>query len=85
VLDFFRHWFSAGNYLTQREVLSFVAESFGKTVTHSWLSSFLDRRSDHITQTVVSPQEQLRLQISRSFLDDYICLIQTYVPLFQPN
>jgi hypothetical protein len=81
VLNFIRHGFSAGNYVTQREVLSFVAESFGKIVTHDWLSSFLDRWSDQFTQTVVSPQEQLRLQIPRSFLYDYIRLIQTYVPL----
>jgi hypothetical protein len=80
VLDFIRHWFSAGNYVTQREVLSFVAESFGKTVTHGWLSSFFDRWSDHIIRTVVSPQEQLILQIPRFFLEDYIRLIQTYVP-----
>jgi hypothetical protein len=81
VLIFIHSGFSAGNSVTQREVLSFVVESFGKTVTHGWLSSFLDRWSDHITRTVVSPQEQLRLQIQRSFLDDYIRLIQTYVTL----
>jgi hypothetical protein len=81
VLDFTRHEVSEGNYMTQREVLSFVAESFGKTVTHGWLSSFLGPWSDHITQTVVLPQEQLRLQIPRSFLDDYIRIIQTYIPL----
>jgi hypothetical protein len=81
VLDFIRHGFSAGNYVAQREVLSFIAESFGKTVTHGWLSSFLDCWSDHITRTVVSPQEQLRLQIPHSFLDDYIRLIQIYVLL----
>jgi hypothetical protein len=67
--------------VTKREVLSFLAESFGKTVTHGWLASFLDRWSDHITRTVISLQEQLRLQIPRSFLDDYIPLIQPYVPL----
>jgi hypothetical protein len=81
VLDFIRYGFSAGNYVAQRDILSFVAESFGKTVTHSWLSSFFDSWLDHITRTVVSPQEQLRSQILRSFLDDYIRLIQIYVPL----
>jgi hypothetical protein len=81
VLDFIGHGFSAGSYVTQREVLSFLAENFGKTVTHGWLSSYLDPWSDYITRTVVSPQEQLRLQIPPSFLDDCIRLIQTYVPL----
>jgi hypothetical protein len=51
VLEFIRSGFSSDNYVTQLEILSFVAANFGKTVTYSWLSSFLDGSLNKIFQT----------------------------------
>jgi hypothetical protein len=81
VLEFIQNGFTSGNYVTQREILNLVEERFQKTVTSGWLASFLDRWQDHIIRTVVKPQEQLRLQIPREYLNDYISLIKTYTPL----
>jgi hypothetical protein len=50
-----------------------------KTVTHSWIRSFLSRHGDEIALRVVKPQENPRLQIPRSDLDDYIALVQQLI------
>jgi hypothetical protein len=42
VLEFILSGFSSDNYITQREILSFVAANFGKQLTFGWRSSFLD-------------------------------------------
>lgn len=81
ILQFIEQGFSSGQYVTQRELLSFVENNFRKTLTYGWLASFLERWADHIARVVVSPQEQLRLQVPRQFLDQYIAMIKAYVPL----
>jgi hypothetical protein len=61
--------------------LNLVEERFQQTVTYGWLALFLDRWQDNIIRTVVKPQEQLRFQIPREYLNDYISLIKTSTPL----
>jgi hypothetical protein len=52
-----------GNYVAQREILDFVETEFQKTVTDSWLDSFLSRRVDELRRIVVARQELPRRQI----------------------
>jgi hypothetical protein len=63
------------------EVLSFASANLGKTVAYSCGTFFLDRWLNKSTRAVVSPKGQLRLQNPPGFLDDYIAIIQAYIPL----
>lgn len=72
---------SRGNFVTQRMVLRFVEENFGKSLTYGWIEGFLSRRTSQIEKMTIAPQELTRMQIPRSYLDRYIALIKTYVPL----
>jgi hypothetical protein len=73
--------YERGNFVTQRDVLNFVEDNFGKCLTYGWLRSFLSRNASRICRKTVSPQEQTRLEIPRDFLDRYIALIREWVPL----
>jgi hypothetical protein len=81
VLQFVQYGFTSREYVTQREILSFVEEHFRKTVTYGWLASFLERWEGIVIRTTVVAQEQLRLRIPREYLNDHISLIKEYVPL----
>jgi hypothetical protein len=63
-----------GNFTGQGNVLPFV--EFGKCVTYSWVDPLLARNESRVCRTIVSPQEQTRLQVSRAFSDQYIPLIK---------
>jgi hypothetical protein len=81
VCEMIREGARTGNYVTQREVLNFVEREFRKTLTYGWFESFLRRRAADVRRVVVDPQELSRRQIPRAFLDRYITLIKTWVPL----
>jgi hypothetical protein len=70
-----------GNDVTQRELLSFLEERFHVTLTYGWISTFLSRHSEKVRRAIVSPRELPRLQTPRCYLDKYIDLIKTYIPL----
>jgi hypothetical protein len=57
-----------------------VERRFSKILTYGWLRTFLDQHTSHVTRTIVHPQEQVRLQVPRCWLDSYIQLIKNYVP-----
>jgi hypothetical protein len=73
--------YHSGNFVTQRDVLNFSEESFAKCLIYGWMNSFLSRHASRICRTIISPQEQTRLEIPRDFLDRYLALIKEWVPL----
>jgi hypothetical protein len=44
------------------------------------LRTFLDWHESKVARTIVHPQEQIKLQVLRCWLDEYIQLIKKYVP-----
>jgi hypothetical protein len=76
-----RNGASTGNVVLQRELLKFIETRFRKILTYGWVKSFLHRRAQNVNQVVVSPQELPQLQIPRRYLNEYIALIQKYLPI----
>jgi hypothetical protein len=72
---------STGNLVTQRKLLNFIEIEFRKILTYGWVKSFLHRKVQDVKQVWGSPQELPRLQIPQQYLNEYITLIQEYVPL----
>jgi hypothetical protein len=72
---------STGNFVTSRQLLNSIETEFRKTLTYGWAKSFFRQSAHNVKQVVVSPQELPRLQIPRRYLNEYIILIQQYVPL----
>jgi hypothetical protein len=73
--------YADGNFTSNRDVLNFVESEFGKCLTHRWLHYFLERNASRVCRSVVSPQEQTRLQVPRLFLEQYIKIIKEWIPL----
>jgi hypothetical protein len=55
--DFIQEGCGTGNDVTQQDVLNFVEERFGRTLTQGWIASFLSRRALEVAKVVVFPQE----------------------------
>jgi hypothetical protein len=73
--------YSDGNFVTQRDILSFAKSEFGKCLTYGWVHCFLARNASHVCQSTVSPQERTQLHVSQSYLDQYLALIKEWVSL----
>jgi hypothetical protein len=76
VVRFIHERFQSHNSVTQRELLTYVEEKFAKTLRYGWMQRFLDRHKSQIGPTIVQPQEQMRLEVPCSYLDDYLSLIK---------
>jgi hypothetical protein len=85
VISYIRETSRARNFIIRGTLLRFIEENMGKTVTHSWIRSFLSRHGDEVALRVAKPQENPRLQIPRSYLNKYIALVQELIQLSQPN
>jgi hypothetical protein len=79
VVDLIRSGCASGNYVTQRNVLPFVEREFRKYLIYSWIRSFLARNDDAVEAITIAPQEKVRLEIPRQFLDGQIKLVKEYV------
>jgi hypothetical protein len=66
-------------FLTKREVLDEIENRYGKVLTYGWLHHFLARHEDKIGCATVHPQEDPRLQIPRTFLEQYLTLVGEHV------
>jgi hypothetical protein len=81
VVAFIRNAYSTKSYVTQRNILNFIETTFHKCLTYQWLASFLKTHGDLVCRSVVKPQEYVRLQIPREYLDAHINLIREWVPM----
>jgi hypothetical protein len=80
IVAFIETRYHQGNFTTRRDVLNFVESEFGKSVTYRWVHSFLVRNKSRVCHAIVSPQEQMRLQVPRAFSDQYLALIKEWLP-----
>ena len=46
----------AHKFMTQSQALRYIEENFDKSLTYSWLNTFIGRHQDSIKKTVVTPQ-----------------------------
>jgi hypothetical protein len=77
VIEFIEAGHSKGDFVMQRIMLNFAEANFGKCLTYGWVTTFLVRHADHVCRAVVSPQEKLRLEIPRTFLDRYLLSLKS--------
>jgi hypothetical protein len=68
-------------YVTQCEILKYIEAQYGLIQSHSWFAQFLERHSEEIIRSVAVPQENLRLEVPRIWLNEYLELITKIVPL----
>jgi polysaccharide pyruvyl transferase WcaK-like protein len=69
------------NYVTQRDVLSFIETNFQKCLSYQWIASFLKKHANLICRSVVRPQEDVRLEVLHDYLHQCIRLIKELVTL----
>jgi hypothetical protein len=81
ILRFVRERFGSQNCATQRDVLNYVEERFNKTLTYGWMKRFLDQYKIEVSGLTAAPQEKLRLQVPRCYLEEYLVLIKKSVPI----
>jgi hypothetical protein len=77
IVRFIRERFGSQNYATQRDVLNCVEERFNKTLTYGRMKRFLDRHKSEVS--VVTGK--VRLEIPRSYLEEYLKLIKKVVSI----
>jgi hypothetical protein len=67
------------DFLRKGEFLDEIETLYGKALTYGWLSRFMNRHQDELMFTAIHPPESLRLEIPRTFLNQYLDLIRTEV------
>jgi hypothetical protein len=60
--------------------LKFCGTELWQILMYGWLRTFIDRHRSQVTRAIVHPQEHVRLQVPRCWLDRYIQLIKNYIP-----
>jgi hypothetical protein len=81
IIAFIERGYTDGNFVTQRDILNFVEFQFGKCLAYGRVHCFLARNASRVCQSTVSPQEQTRLHIPQPSRDQYLALIQEWMPL----
>jgi hypothetical protein len=81
VVAFINNGYRTNDYVTHRDGLRFISTNIGKYLTSQWMAWFLQSHEDQLCQTIVRPQENVRLEVSREHLKRYINLIKEYVSL----
>jgi hypothetical protein len=81
VIGFIHEQFASQHYVTQRELLNYVEEKFAKILTSGWMQRFLDRHKSDVSRAIVNPQEQVRMEVPRASLDEYLLLIKKLVQI----
>jgi hypothetical protein len=61
------------------KLLDLAEWRYKKILTYGWAYCFLDRHTDALIYSMLHPQEDSRLQISRVFLDAYLELVKQHV------
>jgi hypothetical protein len=73
---FIRNGYSTHSSVTERDLLRFIEINYRKYLTSSWVNSFLKTHGHLICQSIVRPQENVRLEVPHEYLDQSIKLIK---------
>ena len=66
-------------FMTIPEIIKYVEEAFKLTITRGWVNSFVFRYKDDLKKSVITAQDQLRLQVPRVYLEEYLDLIEVII------
>jgi hypothetical protein len=69
VVAFIENGHRTRNYVTQRDILSFIETNFQKCLSSQCMASFLKKRVNLIYRSVVRLQENVRLEVPHEYLD----------------
>jgi hypothetical protein len=81
VVTFIENGHGTWNYVTQRDILSFIQTNFQKCLGYQWMALFLKKHANLICRSVVRSEGNVRLEVPHKYLNQYIRLIKEYVPL----
>lgn len=68
-------------FMTIPQVITFVEQTFHKYITRGWVHSFLFRHRDAFIKTEILPQEELRLKVPRSYLIEFMNLVEKIITI----
>jgi hypothetical protein len=69
VADFTENGHHTRNYVTQRDIHSFIEINFQKCLSYQSMASFLKKHANLICRSVFHPQENVRLEVPHEYLD----------------
>jgi hypothetical protein len=81
VVAFINNGWRTNNYVIQRDVLRFIEAKIGKCLPCPRMASFLQSHDHQIRESIIRPQENVRLEVPREYSEGSINLIRKYVPL----
>ena len=61
------------------EILYYAEETFKISLTRGWLNSFFNHHINEITKSTIYPQEDARLKAPRSYLKEYLDLVENVI------
>jgi hypothetical protein len=65
--------------VNRRELLHECTERFGKNIPRGWVDSFITRHAHELFETKSIPQDNLRLEVPRIFLEAAIDVFRDHV------
>lgn len=66
-------------FMTIPEILRYIEETFNKVLSRGWANTFIDRHKEEIEKAIISPQDQSRLEIPRSYLIRYLDIVELLI------
>ena len=72
---------SLQHYMTKRDVITYVNETYQLNVTRGWLFTFLERNQESLGIAHAVPRETTRLKVPREHLEKIIMLYKEHVNL----
>ena len=72
---------STQDFMTMCQIIKYAEDSFRISLTYGWLNSFIFRHKDDLKKAVISPQENLRLQVPRRFLTEFLDLVDHIIQI----
>ena len=69
------------DFMTIPQMIRYVEETFQKCITRGWVYRFLYRHRDALIKTEISPQEELRLKVPRTYLIEFMNLVEKIITI----
>jgi hypothetical protein len=65
--------------VTRAELRYYCEAKYTRSVSKRWVDSFILRHEVDLTESKSTPQEEVRLEVPRAFLDETICCLRDHV------
>jgi hypothetical protein len=65
--------------VTRTDLKSYCEATYSRSISRGWVDSFILRHRADLYETKSTPQEHVRLEVSRAFLDEIMCCLREHV------